>query len=281
MLKANADNNYNKNMEPDAPLGDWVSRYRNDASSNEFVHRAFTQKVEDFPLLFNHRVHFEKHKLGFGDRAFHYMWYLILKDCFEKVEQPSLLEIGVYKGQIISLWAVIAQQFEKGISIHAISPLEGHVAPKSSLLFKIKSRLSKRFREDVEAGNFYDKEDYQSIIEHVFNHFNVQFSNVKLYKGYSTDKSILMQMNGKLFDVIYIDGDHSKSVVEADIRNYSPYIKRGGLLVMDDASCHLPGGGGSTYWKGHQSVSDACEIIPDLGFTNILNVGHNRIYQKA
>lgn len=46
---------------------------------------------------------------------------------------------------------------------------------------------------------------------------------------------------------------------------------------MDDSSCNIPG---TKFWKGHQSVSDACFIIEDLGFKNILNVGHNRIFQK-
>jgi hypothetical protein len=49
---------------------------------------------------------------------------------------------------------------------------------------------------------------------------------------------------------------------------------------MDDASFNLPGAENNEYWKGHKSVSDACDIIPDLGFKNVLNVGHNRIYQK-
>jgi hypothetical protein len=46
---------------------------------------------------------------------------------------------------------------------------------------------------------------------------------------------------------------------------------------MDDASYFLPG---KTYHKGHKSVSKACSIIPDMGFTNVLNIGHNSVFQK-
>lgn len=47
---------------------------------------------------------------------------------------------------------------------------------------------------------------------------------------------------------------------------------------MDDASYYLEG---SVYWKGHEEVSKACESIENLGFKNILNVGHNRVYEKV
>ncbi len=46
---------------------------------------------------------------------------------------------------------------------------------------------------------------------------------------------------------------------------------------MDDASWYLEG---TTFWKGHEEVSRAAEIIEDLWFKNILNIGHNRVYQK-
>ena len=38
------------------------------------------------------------------------MWYLILRDDVLNRPDPRLLEIGVYKGQVISLWALIASQ---------------------------------------------------------------------------------------------------------------------------------------------------------------------------
>jgi hypothetical protein len=55
-------------------------------------------------------------------------------------------------------------------------------------------------------------------------------------------------------------------------------VTKGGFLVADDAGCGLPG---TSFWKGHEAVSRAAEILPSLGFVNILNVGHNRIYERV
>jgi hypothetical protein len=55
-----------------------------------------------------------------------------------------------------------------------------------------------------------------------------------------------------------------------------PFLKR--HRVMDDASCFLPGTG---FWKGLEAVSVAAEDIPALGFENVLNVGHNRVYRRV
>ena len=50
--------------------------------------------------IINHRVYFSKEFRGFGEEAFHSMWYLLLSEFKPK----NCLEIGVYRGQIISLW---------------------------------------------------------------------------------------------------------------------------------------------------------------------------------
>jgi predicted O-methyltransferase YrrM len=93
----------------------------------------------------------------------------------------------------------------------------------------------------------------------------------------SNEPKVIEQVKEKKFDVIYIDGDHSYQAVIHDIQTYSPMLSENGFLVMDDASNLIPG---SVFWKGRPEVSKACEIIYDLGFENVLNVGHNRIFQK-
>jgi len=62
-----------------------------------------------------------------------------------------------------------------------------------------------------------------------------------------------------------------------DVIRYSPLIRKGGLLIMDDASCDLPGEG---YFKGYPAVSQAAAIVPSLGFDNVLNIGHNRVFGR-
>src|SRR3990170_7536682 len=52
-----------------------------------------------------HRKYFRQEQRGFGEDAFHAMWWLLLREF-----RPQLcLEIGVYRGQVISLWALISQ----------------------------------------------------------------------------------------------------------------------------------------------------------------------------
>ena len=260
----------------------WESSYKNDAAGNNEIHRKFTKKVGEYDFLRKHRDHIELNKLGFGDRAFHYMWLMIIEDLYKKSEAPKALEIGVFKGQVISLWALIARQSQRSINITGVSPFEGNISqPAKSLWGKLRSKLSSSYRSEVEVGNLYNKEDYLQVINDLFRAFELDFESLNLIKGYSTDASIFQELPEEEFDVIYVDGDHSFEVVKKDLLNYTPKIKKGGYLITDDSSCNLPGGGEGIFWKGHQSVSDAVEIVPSLGFENILNIGHNRIFRKV
>jgi len=54
------------------------------------------------------------------------MWYLLLKDLKQTRQKAKLLEIGVYKGQVISLWSLIAKHLELTNEVVAISPLPGN-----------------------------------------------------------------------------------------------------------------------------------------------------------
>lgn len=262
-------------------LQSYIDSYQNTGANNDKVHLEFTENTNKLALLKNHRDYVEKNKLGFGDRAFQYMWYLLLEDLHKKLPIVRMLEIGVFKGQVISLWSLLTKEFNRQAEIAAITPLEGNV-PKNKLLNnrfinKIKLLVSPAYRKCVADGNNYLIEDYAIIIRRLFEHFGLSYDAVKIYKGYSNDPAILSAVAGQKFDLIYIDGDHSYEGAQQDIRHYSDLINKGGYMVMDDASWFLEG---SVFWKGHKEVSRACEIIEGLEFRNVLNVGHNRIYEK-
>lgn len=259
----------------------YVNKYRNDAVHNDWIHQTFTAETDRVPDLKDHRDYIEKHKLGFGDRAFHYMWYLVLTDLKSRGTKADLLEIGVYKGQVISLWALLAHKLGLSATISCISPMKGDL-PKLYLLNnrvsnKLRALMSPKYRRAVAEGNVYEDDDYEAVVRDLFSRFGQSFDNVRSLKGFSNDTEVLERARTGTYDVIYIDGDHSYNGVIADITNYSPLIKDQGFLVMDDASFFLEG---TVFWKGHEEVSRACERIPSLGFKNILNVGHNRIYRK-
>ena len=200
------------------------------------------------------------------------MWYLLIQDISAKYTNPKVLEIGVYKGQILSAWALIAKHLGINLSITGITPLSGNPWYK-----KLGSLNLADFIKDWQSGNFYHDKNYSKIIENAFSIFELDFPSVRVIKGYSSDVSVLNTIKNEQFHLIYIDGDHRFESVIEDIKNYSPQIIPNGFLVMDDASWFLPG---SSYHKGHKAVSEACEIIPSMGFTNVLNIGHNRVYQK-
>jgi Methyltransferase domain len=265
-------------LESDTFL-DRISKYENTAVCNDALHQDFSRMITRIPFLDEHRQHVEQYQLGFGDPAFHYMWLLIIQHIACNVPQVKTLEIGVFKGQVISLWSLIAKQLELNISITGISPLEGNPLPKSVWVTRFKHLISSQFRRNLEAGNFYPDEDYKKIIENLFSRFNLDFSDVRILRGYSNDESILTQVQQEKFSLIYFDGDHTYEGVIRDLENYTPIVDPNGLIIMDDASYYLPG---DAFWKGHETVSRACdEIIDSLGFINIWNVGHNRVYQKV
>ncbi|MGV3464694.1 MAG: class I SAM-dependent methyltransferase [Heyndrickxia sp.] len=259
-------------------LKDYTTTYINDKMSNDRIYIEFTNKTNEIPFLKKHRDHIEKNNLGFGERAFQYMWFLLVKDVYNrKGNNIKALEIGVFKGQIISLWKLIEKNLNINIDVTGITPLEGNPKSNNKLLHKIKSFLSKKYINDINAGNHYDNLDYLSIIKNLFYNFELDFTSVNIIKGYSNNLEIRNAIEDERYDIVYIDGDHSYEGATFDIINYSKQLKKDGFLVVDDASCNIPG---SVFWKGHQSVSDACKHIDTSKFKNILNVGHNRIFQK-
>lgn len=287
-----------------------VANYKNTAECNDMLWKSFTERTDGVDFLKAHRDWVEQNSWGYGHRAFHYMWYLLLKDDVLARHSPSMLEIGVYKGQVISLWALIAQQLSSPVKITAISPFEGSkpwfalrlkmllgrlkrmmIGWATCFRLKLVSDLVRRaaqslscyvdhnFTRDYEtrSANFYEKANYSANVSHIFKTFALQDADVTLVRGYSQDEHVRRQVVGRSFDIVYIDGGHRFEDVTADLEFYAPLVRYGGYLVIDDASCNLPG---TAFWKGHESVSRAVENWGTPGFANVLNIGHNRVYMR-
>jgi hypothetical protein len=255
-----------------------VSSYRNTAEHNDAVHRDFSAATSSDELLSTHRRYIDEHKLGFGDPAFHALWKVLLDAAIRRFGSVDALEIGVFKGQVISLWALMAKANEWPVKVHAVTPLEGQAMSGGRWLRSLKYRLVPKFRERVKSGDFYPDDDYEQIVRNLFSHFSLNFSSVRLVRGYSTSPAVLNAMSADRFHLIYVDGDHTYDGAAKDIRNFAPKVVPGGWLVMDDAGFDIPGSG---FWKGYETVARACALLPDLGFKNVLNVGHNRVFEKV
>ncbi len=251
--------------------------YVNDAASNDRVFGEYSRAAAADTLLAAHRAHVERFKLGFGDAAFHALWQQLLAAAHERFGSVDALEIGVFKGQVVSLWALLAKTHRWPVRVHGITPFQGQPLPAASWWCALLSRLNPRFRERLLSGDFYPEDDYEEIVRRHFEHHGLDFDDARWYRGYSNDTAILAQVASTSFHIVYVDGGHTFEAVSGDIAAFAPKIPEGGWIVMDDAAFDLPG---TAFWKGYESVARACRGLPALGFKNVLNVGHNRVFEK-
>jgi hypothetical protein len=259
-------------------LEELVANYVNTAEHNDALYRQMTALTWSDPQLSEHRRYVEENKLGFGDPAFHSMWLRIMIAAERRFGSLRMLEIGVFKGQIISLWKMISEEYCIDLRISAITPLKGQPKHRFEFINRLRSWVNRGFREKIVNGNFYENDDYERIIRDLFLRFDLSFDSVNLHRGFSTDRRVIEEVGRETFHVVYVDGDHTLAGALHDFKVYGSRVLVGGFLIADDAGCSVPG---TTFWKGHKSVATAAETLPSLGFRNILNVGHNRIYERV
>ncbi len=255
-----------------------VKAYENTEQHNDQVWKDLNAVTWTTPELAGHRKHVEANKLGYGDPAFHGLWAALLPAAAERFGKVRALEIGVYKGQVISLWSLLARAQALNVEVSAISPLAGQPAPRGKLVRIARYLLDRKFREQVVSGNIYADEDYEKIVRDHYAYHGLDFNDVRLHRGYSTDAGILSAVTNEKYHIVYVDGDHTYDGALHDFKTFGPKVVKGGWLVADDASCDLPS---TAFWKGHQAVSRAVREVPAMGFKNVLNVGHNRVYERV
>jgi hypothetical protein len=224
------------------------------ADSGAYYSRAYRSFHRELPeALRSHREYFTKDGRGFGEDAFHTMWWLLL----QRLQPTSFLEIGIYRGQTLSLAALISRLGKFPCEIHGISP----------------------FSDAGDSVSEYgDKVDYLPDMIRHFDHFSLPHPT--LLKAYSTDPEAVALIRSRKWDCIYIDGNHDYEVVVADWQCCADSVRPGGCIVLDDS------GLGSGYRPprfatgGHPGPSRVAAEIDRALFTEILQVGHNRVFQR-
>jgi hypothetical protein len=258
---------------------DWCRVYDNRAGVNEHVFATFTALTDSIPWLKAHRDWVEQHRFGYGQRAFHYLWYLMLDDLRATFSPIRMLEIGVYKGQTISLCARAARELGAEIEITAVSPFAGNLAPLAAWRACASFVCRPAWRTQYLLGNLHPVSDYFADNRRIFERFGVDFGKVRVVVGLSESPGVVASLARERFSVVFIDGDHSYEAARFDIDTYTALVQEGGLAVIDDAGCFLPGRG---YFKGMKSVSRACRALDaSPHFRNVLNVGHNRVFRRV
>lgn len=200
-----------------------------------------------------HRKYFTLNQRGFGEDAFHAMWYLL----FKEFRPNKILEIGVYRGQTLSLFSFLNKLNSNNCEIHGISPFTS---------------------SGDEVSIYLDNLDYYEDVIRNFKEFNLPIPY--LHKGLSTDKEMIEVISSSTWDLIYIDGNHNYEVAKSDFENCAIALKKGGLLVMDDSALFNGYSPALFSTAGHFGPSKVVDEIDMTQFKEIISVGHNRVFMK-
>jgi hypothetical protein len=242
-------------LKQPAPLGlaraDWENSLREPTEFYLDCFRFFTQRLP--AELQEHRAYFFKDQKGFGEDAMHVMWFLLFQD-FKPV---NFLEIGIFRGQTTSLAAMLARLNQASCEVWGISP------------FAAIGDSVTTYRNNV---------DYLADTLANFERFKLPRPN--LLKAYSTDPEAVALIKSKAWDMIYIDGNHDYEVARKDWEVCSASARPGGIIVLDDAGLTTAYRPPLFATGGHPGPSRLAGEIDRQRFREILQVGHNRVFQK-
>jgi len=242
---------YDKEFDEDLLVTEVPHKFKSLQKQYMFFHHSFWNKMPVFVQA--HRFYFRQEQRGFGEDAFHSMWYELLREFRPK----QLLEIGVYRGQVISLWALVAKELKLSCDIHGISPFSSAGDTVSAYIGGI---------------------DYYDDVIANFNHFSLPLPN--LHKGLSTDPDMVKVIKSKKWDLIYIDGSHDYDIVKSDFLLCGSMLSENGLVILDDSAMNTDFIPPVYASSGHPGPSELAAEIDGTKFREILSVGHNRVFQK-
>lgn len=227
--------------------------WKNDIETQKQLNEGFVAKTNSIDQLNDHRTFVENHIFGFGERAFPWLWHLVVQ---ELPKHFTFLEIGVFKGQTLSLIKLLADMQGKKVKRYGVTPLSSE-------------------------GGVWES-DYRKDIETMHDQFKLT-KDYTLLEGLSEDPAIIERAKKLKLDVLYIDGGHEERHITNDIVEYSPLVKPGGFMVIDDScnSFHMPFG----YFQGIQAVTNVVDkMLPPVTASEewefVFSVVHNRVYRR-
>ena len=196
-----------------------------------------------------HRDYFNTQSRGFGEDAFHSMWFHI----FSEYKPKDILEIGVYRGQTLTLFQMLSHFFNLSANIVGISPMTS---------------------AGDEVSQYLKSIDYKKDIESHFDYFKLK--KATLVKALSTDQAAIDLICSKKWDLIYIDGSHDYEIVKNDYELCLKNLNKNGIIVFDDSSLYFEF---DRAFKGHPGPSKLIfeTVINEMDL--ILGVGHNNVFR--
>lgn len=199
-----------------------------------------------------HRKYYAKKSRGFGEAAFHALWYQIVTE-----RHPHrMLEIGVYRGQILSLWNLIAKQEGIFIDVWGLSPMA----------------------ETGDQVSNYVKIDYEMDIEAHFAFWKLE--NFQIRKALSTSNEGMEFISDRQWDLIYIDGGHDLETVSMDWNISTKSLTKNGIVALDDSSLFTDLSLNHRGFRGHPGPSSVLSKLQQDQEYVIFGVGHINLVLK-
>jgi glycosyltransferase involved in cell wall biosynthesis len=249
-----------KDLLPYMTVENLTDFYEDDPETHTRIWQNLKTLVNSTPDLKAHRDWVIQNNWGYGNRAFHWMWNILIQ---QAPKNFKFLEIGVFKGQTISLISLLNKKHRKDGTVYGLTPL---------------SKTGDKYATHPDV-------DYESLIQQIYGTFQLDANDLNIIQGFSNDPEIIeiAQAEGP-YDLVYVDGCHDYEVVVSDLTKYGDMLKVGGYLIVDDSSNHLkiPDGLIRMDWRGLMDVSNAVRDVTekDVRFTHCFAVGHNRVFQR-
>ena len=228
-----------------------VKFYKNRNDIHMYFHHYYNHRLPK--AVKEHREYIEKNKKGFGEPAFHAMWWKLLLEYKPK----NCLEIGVYRGQVVSIWTLISKLVDRNIAVSGISPFSS-------------------FGDSV--SEYMKNLDYYQDVQETFEDLDLQ--KPTFIKGFSSDKKAIEYIKSKTWDMIYIDGGHDYEDVLFDYHLCLENLSDNGIIVLDDASLYTDYKPLSFAFKGHPGPSLVAREYADKEMKFLGAVGHNNVFMK-
>jgi hypothetical protein len=234
------------------------NNYVNTEDYNEYLYNHFHRKVDNHSFLQLHCDIVSKHGLGYGEKAFRYLWLLLLS---QQTDTFKFLEIGVYKGSILGLVQLISNEMNITPQIFGVTPLN----------------------DTGDKYSFYTNDDYERSISYLYHLLNITIENTTIIEGLSTNPNVKEEVIKKgPFNIVYVDGGHDYNTVISDLKLVEDLITSNGFLVLDDASTFMNFKKNHMGFTGHMEVGLAIKDYLDnnSNFDYIFTCGHNRVWRK-
>ena len=99
---------------------DLEAYYSDSPEKHVFIWSGMKDLVNHHPLLKAHRDFVVQYGWGYGNRAFHWLWNILVQ---HSADDFKFLEIGVFKGQTLSLVSLLNRIYNKKGTVYGITPL--------------------------------------------------------------------------------------------------------------------------------------------------------------